>query len=66
MAERSQHEYKQQDEYKASDAALSDNTIEKDTSTETSFPEGGARAWSVAMDTGGVMFSTLGYTNAFG
>lgn len=30
------------------------------------FPDGGARAWSVAAGTAGVLFCTFGYTNAFG
>ena len=30
------------------------------------FPEGGARAWGVALGTAGVLFSTFGYANAFG
>lgn len=30
------------------------------------FPEGGFRAWSVALGTGGVLFCTFGYANAFG
>jgi len=30
------------------------------------FPEGGARAWSVVAGTSGVLFCTFGYANAFG
>jgi hypothetical protein len=30
------------------------------------FPEGGARAWSVAIGAAGVIFCTFGYANAFG
>jgi hypothetical protein len=30
------------------------------------FPEGGLRAWSVAIGCAGVLFSTFGYVNAFG
>ena len=30
------------------------------------FPEGGLRAWSVAIGCSGVLFSTFGYVNAFG
>ena len=66
MAEQSQNQSKYHDEEKFPDAALSEQTIEKETADETKFPEGGARAWSVALGAGGVMFSTLGYTNAFG
>jgi hypothetical protein len=35
-------------------------------SHETTFPEGGARAWGVAIGAAGVLFSTFGYANAFG
>lgn len=30
------------------------------------FPEGGARAWAVALGCGGLLFSTFGFANAFG
>jgi hypothetical protein len=30
------------------------------------FPEGGLRAWSVAVGCAGVLFSTFGFVNAFG
>ena len=30
------------------------------------FPEGGARAWSVALGCAGILFCTFGYINAFG
>jgi hypothetical protein len=30
------------------------------------FPEGGRRAWSVAVGTAGVLFCTFGYANGFG
>ncbi len=33
---------------------------------EITFPEGGARAWGVAIGAAGVLFSTFGYANAFG
>ena len=35
-------------------------------SQETTFPEGGLKAWSVAFGAAGVLFCTFGYTNAFG
>jgi hypothetical protein len=34
--------------------------------TLTEFPEGGARAWLVAVGAAGVLFCTSGYINAFG
>lgn len=30
------------------------------------FPDGGPRAWMVALGAGGVLFCTFGYVNAFG
>jgi hypothetical protein len=33
---------------------------------EDSFPEGGLRAWLVAAGAGGILFTTLGYSNSFG
>lgn len=38
----------------------------KDGLEETTYPEGGLRAWAVAMGAAGVLFSTMGYVNAFG
>lgn len=34
--------------------------------TQFDFPDGGARAWSVAAGAAGVLFCTFGYANAFG
>ena len=33
---------------------------------ESTYPEGGVRAWSVAAGCGGMLFCTFGYVNAFG
>lgn len=33
---------------------------------EMTFPDGGVRAWMVALGAGCVLFSTFGYVNAFG
>ena len=30
------------------------------------FPEGGGRAWAVALGCSGILFCTFGYINAFG
>jgi hypothetical protein len=38
----------------------------KEIAEMTTFPEGGARAWAVAAGAAGVLFCTLGYSNAFG
>jgi hypothetical protein len=43
-----------------------DETDGKEISEMTTFPEGGARAWAVAAGAAGVLFCTLGYSNAFG
>lgn len=50
------------------DRQLSDaEEVEKAAPTVTAaFPEGGARAWSVAVGATLVLFSTLGYVNSFG
>ena len=47
-------------------SSLEANEPVKDAHTDTAFPEGGARAWSVAFGAGVTMFSTFGYVNAFG
>ncbi|KAL4982250.1 major facilitator superfamily domain-containing protein [Aspergillus falconensis] len=38
----------------------------KQEETRPNFPEGGPRAWSVALGNAGVMFCTLGYINSWG
>jgi hypothetical protein len=38
----------------------------KSAGQDDKFPEGGARAWSVAVGTAGVTFCTFGYVNTFG
>ncbi|KUI54583.1 putative transporter MCH4 [Cytospora mali] len=38
----------------------------KEPAEEHDFPEGGSRAWMVAAGTAGVLFSTMGLSNAFG
>lgn len=56
-----------------SDVRLSsDKTSEIESGSQQSrsqhhdFPEGGTRAWADAIGAGGILFSTLGYSNAFG
>ena len=42
------------------------SSVPKDKDNSDSFPEGGLRAWLVAAGAGGILFSTLGYSNSFG
>jgi hypothetical protein len=42
------------------------DVLAKGNTVEDTFPEGGARAWSVAAGTAGVTFCTLGYLNSYG
>jgi hypothetical protein len=54
-----------------SDIEASIEGISVDTSPQAkfeapTFPEGGLRAWSVAIGCGGVLFCGFGYVNAFG
>lgn len=39
---------------------------ESEKAQELIFPEGGARAWAVALGCAGILFCTFGYINAFG
>ena len=38
----------------------------KDGLEKITYPEGGLRAWAVALGATGVQFSTMGYVNTFG
>ncbi|MCJ1394629.1 hypothetical protein MMC18_007509 [Xylographa bjoerkii] len=51
---------------KSSGEESSDLPIGVEPPETMTFPEGGARAWSVAIGCAGVMFCTLGHVNAFG
>ena len=42
-----------------------DENIEKQEQQQP-FPEGGGRAWAVALGCGGTLFCTFGFANAFG
>ncbi|KAB5517516.1 major facilitator superfamily domain-containing protein [Coniochaeta sp. 2T2.1] len=56
-----------EDEKVDRDAESADPTpIPEDKDDSDSFPEGGLRAWLVAAGAGGILFSTLGYSNSFG
>ncbi len=55
----------------SSDAELSiaGKSVDEDPNPQgegPTFPEGGLRAWSVAIGCAGLLFSTFGYVNAFG
>ena len=51
---------------KSQDNELSpDRSVEKIQGDEE-FPEGGARAWGVALGSGGILFCTFGFANSFG
>lgn len=57
------HDTKQESDIEAS----LDHPLEK-TATQNAmdYPDGGARAWSVAIGAAGVLFCTFGYCNAYG
>ena len=42
-----------------------EGSIEKRQDEQT-FPEGGARAWGVALGASGILFCTFGFANSFG
>lgn len=56
--------------YDPSDAPSEDRSGSEDQTPEKAeeddFPDGGLRAWLVAIGASGVFFCTLGYTNVFG
>jgi hypothetical protein len=47
-----------------SDAGLAEHAVRKGVLDD--FPDGGSRAWAVAISASCVVFCTLGYTNSFG
>jgi hypothetical protein len=51
---------------KGSSEQSTEEMPEKTGQTEITFPEGGLRAWLVAIGCALVLFSTFGYVNAFG
>ena len=51
------------------EASIAGKSVEeapKSQGERSTFPEGGLRAWSVAVGCAGVLFSTFGYVNTFG
>ena len=54
--------YQAKSEYQENSA---EGSIEK-TQDQQAFPEGGARAWGVALGCSGILFCTFGFANAFG
>lgn len=51
---------------KTQDNELSPDRSDEKTQGEEEFPEGGARAWGVALGCGGILFCTFGFANSFG
>jgi len=43
-----------------------DNELEREVSKSDEFPDGGIRAWMVAVGASSAFFCTLGFTNSFG
>lgn len=56
----------QVDQDSSRERGLPDKEHGKETPGEDDFPEGEARAWSVAAGTAGVLFCSFGYLNSFG
>lgn len=52
--------------HKCSSERSTEDVPEKEGQPEIAFPEGGLKAWSVAIGCALVLFSTFGYVNAFG
>ena len=51
---------------KGQDNELSPDRFVEKTQGEEEFPEGGAKAWGVALGCGGILFCTFGFANSFG
>jgi len=66
IADQLQNQDKEQNGEQFREGASPDEIDVKEISELTTFPEGGARAWAVAAGAAGVLFCTLGYSNAFG
>jgi hypothetical protein len=66
MEEEKRPEMPQESDIEASMEAQLDKEASAPQYATPPFPEGGLRAWSVAIGCSGVMFSTFGYVNAFG
>lgn len=56
----------QEGQEKGGKIAGPDETSENPSAAMMAFPDGGARAWSVAAGAAGVFFCTFGYVNNFG
>jgi hypothetical protein len=66
MEEEKKPEVPQESDIEASIEGQPDERAPVPQSGPPPFPEGGLRAWSVAIGCSGVLFSTFGYVNAFG
>lgn len=54
------------DSTSSSEKASHDADEDPAPSPDSGYPEGGARAWSVAIGNAGAMFCTLGFVNSIG
>jgi len=66
MEEEKQQQIPQESDVEASVEGQPDERASNKQAGPPAFPEGGVRAWSVAIGCSGVLFSTFGYVNAFG
>ena len=66
MEEEKKHQIPQESDIEASIEGQTDEKAPNTQAGPPAFPEGGVRAWSVAIGCSGVLFSTFGYVNAFG
>jgi hypothetical protein len=57
---------KEDDDKEQSVEARVSPTVDEKQPEAITYPEGGARAWSVALACGGIVFCTFGYVNSFG
>ena len=66
MAEEKKPEVPRESDIEASIEGQSDEKAHGPQGGSQEFPEGGLRAWSVAIGCSGILFSTFGYVNTFG
>jgi hypothetical protein len=66
MVEEKKPEVPRESDIEASIEGQSDEKAHGPQGGSQEFPEGGLRAWSVAIGCSGILFSTFGYVNTFG